>query len=121
MAMDTTSSFSSVSRFKAVNKLSLVILSLSGLIEPCDEVDLDDGRRVIPLRDAFTLGDTAERAVAPRAIEFGVGEEREGVWRCEGDGLDVAVVAMVWRRIWRELENGECKRAYEVANESRTL
>lgn len=79
VTVNFTSSFSSVSRFNAANKDSRVVLSISGLTEPRGGEERSEGRRATPLRDAFTFGETAERAVAPLAIEFGVGDERDGV------------------------------------------
>jgi len=49
-----------------------------------------EGRRVTPLMDAFTLADTAERAVAPRCMEVGAGPDWLGVRR--GAGVDLGDV-----------------------------
>ncbi len=88
-----TSSFSSVSRFKA--ERSSFLPSTASMLEELVPAARVDGRRVTPLMDAFTLAETAERAVAPRCIEAGAGPDWLGVRRGAGDDLGEVVDATI--------------------------
>lgn len=86
-----TSSFSSVSRFKAAMRASLVSPS-----KPDTKLDFEeDGLLFIPFTATPTFGDTAERAVAPRAMEFAVGEACDEEMRLDGVARELVAVAIV--------------------------
>ena len=92
-----TSSFSSVSFFKASERPAFAAASASTLdaIEDC--FDATEPRR--PLRDAVTLGETADRAVAPSFLrEDGVDGWLEGVTDVRRvEGVRTAEVAILRR------------------------